>query len=256
MQVPVQAVLQQTPCAQKPDWQAEPAVQVDAERQLAAAVAGAGVGRDAVGVVVQVVLQAPVPHSNGSHICVVAGPAAARAVAGPRRGERRAGAGGRARRSFRPGRTGRRPRRRRSRWCRSVGAPSVGALVQRIAARPGRPCRCRCVPVRSHDHAGAVAGGVAADALRAVPEAQSESAVQVGAGRLLAADAAVAEVARRAVGVDGAARLADAGRVADVRRCTSRSCAGLAGPRAVALAGRRGEAGRAGVRRRRRCPTA
>lgn len=72
MQVPVQAVLQQTFCAQKPDWQAEPKVQVDPGGSLPQLLLVQELGETQSEAVVQVVLQAPVPHSNGSHICVVA----------------------------------------------------------------------------------------------------------------------------------------------------------------------------------------
>jgi hypothetical protein len=71
-QVPVQAVLQQTPCAQNPDWQAEPALQGDPGGSLPQLPPVQEFGEMQSVLVVQVVLQAPVPHSNGSHICVVA----------------------------------------------------------------------------------------------------------------------------------------------------------------------------------------
>jgi hypothetical protein len=72
MQVPVQAVLQQTPWAQKPDWQAEPKVQVDPGGSLPQLLFVQELGETQSVFAEQVVLQAAVPHSNGSHICVVA----------------------------------------------------------------------------------------------------------------------------------------------------------------------------------------
>ncbi len=72
MQVPVQAVLQQTPCAQKPDWQAVPAVQAEPGGSLPQLLLVQEFGETQSVLVLQVVLQAPVPHWNGSHICVVA----------------------------------------------------------------------------------------------------------------------------------------------------------------------------------------
>jgi hypothetical protein len=72
MQVPVQAVLQQTPWAQKPDWQAVPAPQGEPGGSLPQLPPVQEFGETQSEAVVQVVLQAPVPHSNGSHICVVA----------------------------------------------------------------------------------------------------------------------------------------------------------------------------------------
>lgn len=72
MQVPVQAVLQQTPCAQKPDWQTVPELQGDPGGSLPQLPPVQEFGETQSAFVVQVVLQAPVPHSNGSHFWVVA----------------------------------------------------------------------------------------------------------------------------------------------------------------------------------------
>src|SRR6185437_2619051 len=174
------------------------------------------------------------------------GPAGAFSVAALPERERRAGAGGRA-----PARRARRIELTGARAVAgAVGAADVarllvGALVQRIG--PGR--HDRAGPARTGQvarHAGAVTGVVAADALRAVRGGAVGVGRAGGPGRLLGAGAAEAEVARRAVGIDGAARLADAGRVADVG-VAHRGDAGPAGASAVALAGRRGEARRAGV---------
>jgi hypothetical protein len=71
-QVPVQAVLQQTPCAQKPDWQAVPALHGEPGGSLPQLPPVQELGETQSAFVVQVVLQTPVPHSKGSHICVVA----------------------------------------------------------------------------------------------------------------------------------------------------------------------------------------
>src|SRR5438045_3811514 len=71
MQVPMQALSQQTPCAQKPDWQTEPEPQGAPGGSLPQLPPVQELGETQSALVEQVVLQAPVPHSNGSHICVV-----------------------------------------------------------------------------------------------------------------------------------------------------------------------------------------
>jgi len=71
-QVPAQAVLQQTPCAQKPETQAAPDVQVAPGGSLPQLPLVQLLGETQSALVVHVCLQAPVPHSNGSHIAVVA----------------------------------------------------------------------------------------------------------------------------------------------------------------------------------------
>ena len=72
MQVPTQEVLQQTPCAQKPDWQAVPAVQVAPGGSFPQLLLVQEFGETQSVFEAQVILHAPVPHSNGSHITVVA----------------------------------------------------------------------------------------------------------------------------------------------------------------------------------------
>ena len=67
MQVQAQALLQQTPWAQNPDAQAVPTVQVAPGGSLPQEL-----GETQSVLIEQVVLQAPVPHSNGSHMTVVA----------------------------------------------------------------------------------------------------------------------------------------------------------------------------------------
>jgi hypothetical protein len=70
-QVPVQAELQQTPCAQKPDTQDEAVVQGAPGGSLPQLPLVQTFGATQSALVVQVTLQAPAPHPNGSHICVV-----------------------------------------------------------------------------------------------------------------------------------------------------------------------------------------
>jgi hypothetical protein len=72
MQVPAQALLQQTPWAQNPDAQAVPAVQAAPGGSLPQLLLTQELGETQSVLVEQVVLQAPVPHSNGSHMAVVA----------------------------------------------------------------------------------------------------------------------------------------------------------------------------------------
>ena len=72
MQVPVQALLQQTLWAQNPDAQAVPAVQVAPGGSLPQLLLTQELGETQSVLIEQVVLQAPVPHSNGSHMTVVA----------------------------------------------------------------------------------------------------------------------------------------------------------------------------------------
>jgi hypothetical protein len=72
MQVPVQALLQQTPCAQKPDWQAAAAEQGAPGGSFPQLPLVQELGATQSLLVVQVILQAPVPHWKGSHIAVVA----------------------------------------------------------------------------------------------------------------------------------------------------------------------------------------
>jgi hypothetical protein len=74
MQVPVQAELQQTPCAQNPEAHALARVQAapgGSLPQLMVVVLQV-LGETQSVFEAQVVLQAPVPHSNGSHMAVVA----------------------------------------------------------------------------------------------------------------------------------------------------------------------------------------
>jgi hypothetical protein len=72
MHVPVQALLQQTPWAQNPDAQAVPAVQVAPGGSFPQLLLTQELGETQSVFIEQVVLQAPVPHSNGSHRRVVA----------------------------------------------------------------------------------------------------------------------------------------------------------------------------------------
>jgi hypothetical protein len=72
MQAPAQALLQQTPWAQKPDWQAEAAVQVAPGGSLPQLLLTQELGATQSVLVMQVVLQAVPPHWKGSHIDVVA----------------------------------------------------------------------------------------------------------------------------------------------------------------------------------------
>jgi hypothetical protein len=72
MQVPAQAVLQQTPCAQKLEAQAEPAVQGAPGGNLPQLLLVQEFGETQSVFEEQVVLQEVVPHWNGSHITVVA----------------------------------------------------------------------------------------------------------------------------------------------------------------------------------------
>lgn len=72
MQVPLQAVLQQTPCAQKLEAHAEPVVQGAPGGSLPQLLLVQELGETQSAFVEQVVLQAPVPHWNGSHMTVVA----------------------------------------------------------------------------------------------------------------------------------------------------------------------------------------
>jgi hypothetical protein len=72
MQVPVQAVLQQTPCAQMPDPQVVPSVHGEPGGSLPQLPLVQEFGDTQSAFVVQVVLQAAVPHWNGSHMLVVA----------------------------------------------------------------------------------------------------------------------------------------------------------------------------------------
>jgi hypothetical protein len=72
MQVPVQALLQQTPCAQKFDAHAEPEVQGAPGGSLPQLLLVQELGETQSAFVEQVVLQAVVPHWKGSHIAVVA----------------------------------------------------------------------------------------------------------------------------------------------------------------------------------------
>lgn len=72
MQVPVQAVLQQTPWAQKFDAQAEPTVQGAPGGSLPQLLLVQEFGDTQSVFEEQVVLQEVVPHSNGSHMTVVA----------------------------------------------------------------------------------------------------------------------------------------------------------------------------------------
>ena len=72
MQVPAQALLQQTPWAQNPDAQAVPAVQTAPGGSLPQLLLTQELGETQSVFAEQVVLQAPVPHSNGSHSSVVA----------------------------------------------------------------------------------------------------------------------------------------------------------------------------------------
>ena len=67
MQVPVQALLQQTPCAQKPDWQAAAAEQGAPGGSFPQLPLVQELGATQSLLVVQVILQAPVPHWKGSH---------------------------------------------------------------------------------------------------------------------------------------------------------------------------------------------
>ena len=72
MQAPVQPLLQQTPCAQKPDWQAAAEVQAAPGGSFPQLPLVQELGATQSLLVVQVVLQAPVPHWKGSHMAVVA----------------------------------------------------------------------------------------------------------------------------------------------------------------------------------------
>ena len=72
MQVPAQALLQQTPWAQNPDAQAVPAVQRAPGGSLPQLLLTQELGETQSVFFEQVVMQAPVPHSNGSHMTVVA----------------------------------------------------------------------------------------------------------------------------------------------------------------------------------------
>jgi hypothetical protein len=72
MQVAVQALLQQTPCAQKPDAHAEAAVHSAPGGSLPQLLLTQELGETQSVLAEQVVLQAPVPHSKGSHMTVVA----------------------------------------------------------------------------------------------------------------------------------------------------------------------------------------
>ncbi len=72
MQVPAQALLQQTPWAQNPDAQAVPAVHAAPGGSLPQLLLVQELGETQSVFAEQVTLQAPVPHSNGSHMTVVA----------------------------------------------------------------------------------------------------------------------------------------------------------------------------------------
>ncbi len=72
-QVPVQALSQQTPCAQKPDTHDEALVQGAPGGSLPQLPLLHTLGATQSALVVQVILQAAVPHPNGSHMAVVAG---------------------------------------------------------------------------------------------------------------------------------------------------------------------------------------
>jgi hypothetical protein len=72
MQVPAQALLQQTPCAQKFEAHAEPMVQGAPGGSLPQLLLVQEFGETQSVLDEQVVLQAAVPHWNGSHITVVA----------------------------------------------------------------------------------------------------------------------------------------------------------------------------------------
>ena len=71
-QVPPQAVMQQTPCAQLPDRHSPPAPQVTPMSFLAQLPPMQVNGETQSAFTVQVVLQAPVPQAYGSHIDEVA----------------------------------------------------------------------------------------------------------------------------------------------------------------------------------------
>ncbi len=73
MHVPVQAVSQQTPCAQKPDWQEAAAVQAAPGGSLPQLPLVQTLGETQSALVVQVALHAAVAQVNGSHMAVVAG---------------------------------------------------------------------------------------------------------------------------------------------------------------------------------------
>jgi hypothetical protein len=72
IQFPVQALLQQTPCAQKPEPQAAAVVQGAPGGSFPQLLLVQELGATQSALVEQVILQAPVPHWNGSHIAVVA----------------------------------------------------------------------------------------------------------------------------------------------------------------------------------------
>jgi hypothetical protein len=72
MQVPVQAVSQQTPCAQKPETHDAAVVQAAPGGSLPQLPLLQTLGATQSALVVQVALQELVPHANGSHIAVVA----------------------------------------------------------------------------------------------------------------------------------------------------------------------------------------
>ena len=72
MQVPVQALLQQTPCAQKPDAHAEATVQGAPGGDLPQLLLTQELGETQSVFAEQVVLHAPAAHPNGSHMTVVA----------------------------------------------------------------------------------------------------------------------------------------------------------------------------------------
>jgi hypothetical protein len=73
MHVPVQAVSQQKPCAQKPDWQDAAAVQAAPGGSLPQLPLVQTLGETQSVLLVHVVLHAAVAQVNGSHMAVVAG---------------------------------------------------------------------------------------------------------------------------------------------------------------------------------------
>jgi hypothetical protein len=72
-QVPVQAVSQQTPCAQKPDTQDAAAVHAAPGGSLPQLPLAQTLGATQSAFVVQVTLQADAPQAKGVHVAVVAG---------------------------------------------------------------------------------------------------------------------------------------------------------------------------------------
>ena len=71
-QVPVQAVSQQTPCAQNPDTHDDAVVQAAPGGSLPQLPFAQTLGATQSAFVVQVALQAAVPQANGVHVAVVA----------------------------------------------------------------------------------------------------------------------------------------------------------------------------------------